>query len=110
MKTFKDDKKWQEAKRVIGSDRWLEVISYYRAIGGKNVFVYSVIDGDKRLIVDILDDDRILLVDKHGDLITDSYEKVLNSKKVFKYNENIEQVDYYLDSTKYRVTIESHKR
>lgn len=110
MKTFKDDKKWQEAKRVAGSDKWLEVISYYRSIGGKNVFVYSVIDGDKRLIVDILDDDRVLLVDKRGELVTDNYDNVLNSKKVFKYNEDIEEVDYYFESNKYKVAIESHKR
>lgn len=88
MSTFSQDEKWMEAKRAVGNLNWLEVISYYRSIGGRNVFVYSVIEGDKRLIVDVLDDDHVLLISKHGEPVVDSYDSVTNSRKLFKYNED----------------------
>lgn len=87
MASFSQDRKWVEAKRAIGNLNWLEVISYYRSIDGKNVFVYSVIEGSKRLIVDVLDDDTVLLKDKNGELIQDTYDNVFNSKKIFTYND-----------------------
>jgi hypothetical protein len=109
MSSYSQDEKWVEAKRAVGGLNWLEVISYYRSVDGENVFVYSVIEGDKRLIVDILDDENVLLLNKYGEPIVDSYENVLNSRKVFKYNdENLECVDYVYGSHKYKIRIESH--
>jgi hypothetical protein len=109
MSTFSQDEKWVEAKRAVGNLNWLEVISYYRTIDGENVFVYSVIEGDKRLIVDVLDDEHILLLNKQGEPVVDSYSNVLNSRKVFKYNDDSsEQFDCVYGSRKYRIRIESH--
>lgn len=110
MGSFKDDEKWIEAKKAVDSkNSWLEVISYYRSIDGKNVFVYSVIEGDKRLIVDVLDDERILLINKQGEPIIDSYVSVLNSRKIFKYNEDSFIHDFFMGSNKYKIAVESHK-
>jgi hypothetical protein len=109
MSSFSQDTKWAEAKRAVGNLNWLEVISYYRSIGGKNVFVYSVIEGDKRLIVDILDNERVVLVNKNGEPVIDSYTAVESSRKVFKYSEKTEQVPYMVGNKEYLITIESHK-
>lgn len=88
MSSFREDSKWQIAKKLLNQNyTWLEVISYYKAIGGKNVLVYSVIDGEKRLIVDLTEDNQVLLANRHGELVTDTYENVLNSRKVFEYSD-----------------------
>ena len=108
MSSVSQDKKWVEVKRVISDLNWLEIVSYYRSIDGRNVFVYSIIEGDKRLIVDVLDDEYVVLMNKHGEPIIDSYETVFNSRKVFKYNEDFEQVPCMVRNKEYLVTIESH--
>lgn len=107
MSSFSKDNKWMEAKKVVGNTNWLEIISYYRAINGTDVFVYSVIDGDKRLIVDVLDNDTVLLLNKSGQLVTEDYEATLNSKKIFKHSEQGERRNFYLGSQKYSIVIES---
>jgi hypothetical protein len=88
MASFSQDSKWMEAKRAVGHLNWLEVISYYRSIYGEKVFVYAIIDGEKKLIVDVVDDETVLLLSKQGDGVLDDYDKVLESKKVFKYSES----------------------
>lgn len=108
MTTFGQDEKWVEAKRAVGDLNWLEVVSYYRSIDGKNVFVYSIIEGDKRLIVDVLNDDSVLLINKHGEPVIDSYDNVMNSRKTFKYSDDSEVVECHIGKTNYKVTIESH--
>jgi hypothetical protein len=94
MSSFSQDEKWMEAKRAVGHLNWLEVISYYRSIEGKNVEVYSVRDGEQRLIVDLIDDDTVLLQDKDGLAIQDTYESVLSSRKIFKYAESKSQIEW----------------
>jgi hypothetical protein len=109
MSTFSQDEKWMEAKKTVGNHNWLEVVSYYRFIGGRNVFVYSVIEGDKRLIVDVLDDGDVLLISKHGEPVVDNYDTVLSSRKVFKYNEDSsEECDITLGSRVFKIVTESH--
>lgn len=90
MSSFGQDEKWIEAKRAVGiNNSWLEIINFYRSIGGENVFVYSAGNGDKRLIVDIIDEeDNILLLDKDNHPVSDTYENVNKSKKVFHYEED----------------------
>jgi hypothetical protein len=94
MSSFSQDEKWMEAKRAVGHLNWLEVISYYRSIDGSNVQVYSVRDGEKRLIIDLLDDDTVLLKDKDGFAKEDTYENVLQSRKIFKYSESKSQIEW----------------
>ena len=97
-----------EDKRVIGNLNWIEIVSYYRFVNGTNVFVYSIVDGDKRLIVDVISgEDAVLLLNKKGELITDSYDAVLNSKKIFKYSENYELKPYRFGSHKFTIAVES---
>lgn len=107
MASFSQDRKWMEAKRVVGHLSWLEVIAYYREIQGTNVFVYSIIDGEKRLIVDVLSDDSVLLLGKNG-VLTDTYTNVLNSRKVFKYSECSEIKIYDLGAKQIEIAVESH--
>lgn len=108
MSSFSQDKKWMEAKRVIGELNWIEIVSYYRFVEGRNVFVYSVVDGDKRLIVDVISgDNAVLLLNKKGEFVTDSYEAVMNSKKIFKYSDNYELKTYRFGSYKFTIAIES---
>lgn len=108
MATFGQDKKWIEAKRIVGNDNsWLEVISCYNSIGGKGVFVYSVIEGQKRLIVDVLDDNHVLLFDSNKNLVVEQYETILNSKKLFKYNDRYTEVECPLENKIIKVTIET---
>jgi hypothetical protein len=107
MSSFGQDSKWLEAKKVIGDLNWIEIVSYYRFIGGNNVFVYVIGDGDKKLIVDIIDeDDNILLINKNGKPLTDSYDNVTNSKKVFQYSESLEDKEYYLGKQKFIIPTE----
>lgn len=110
MSSFSEDDKWIEAKRTVGIENsWLEIINFYRSIGGTNVFVYAAGGGDKRLIVDILseEDDRVLLISKSGEAVIDSYENVNNSKKIFKYSEDVEHRDYIIEDELYHVVVES---
>jgi len=85
MSSFSQDEKWMEAKKAVGNTNWLEIISYYRSIKGNHVSVYSVVNGEKRLIVDVLDDNTVLLI-SNNEYIKDSYENVLNSRKIFKFS------------------------
>jgi hypothetical protein len=107
MLSFSQDKKWIEAKRVIGNLNWIEIVSYYRFINGNNVFVYSIVDGDKRLIVDVISEDTVLLLSKNGELVTDDYDSVLNSKKIFKYSDKYERRTYSLGSHNFNIATES---
>jgi hypothetical protein len=90
MASFSQDKKWMEAKKVAGHLNWLEVISYYRSISGEKVFVYAVVDEKKQQIIDVIDDDTVLLLNKQGDPALYDYNRVLKSKKIFKYSESYE--------------------
>lgn len=103
---FSQDEKWLEAKRAAGHLNWLEVIAYYREIGGSCVYVYAIGDKDKRLIVDILNDDTILLLDKNNSPVIDTYENILKSRKAFNYSENYEYTQFYHEDTKYIVKVE----
>jgi hypothetical protein len=107
MASFSQDKKWMEAKKVCGHLNWLEVIAYYREIQGTNVFVYSVRNGERRLIVDVFDDDTVILLNKNRELVKDSYERVLSSRKSFKYSEHYENQEYSLGHRTYTVPTEN---
>jgi len=110
MSSFSSDKKWMEAKKVVGDMNWVEIVSYYRSINGTNVFVYVIGEGNKRLIVDVIDDDNILLINKDGDPEIDTYENVMNSRKEFKYSEDFGYEDFYLNDTKITIPIENIHR
>ncbi|QIA28676.1 hypothetical protein [Phage f2b1] len=106
MTSYSQDRKWLEAKRAVGHLNWLEVISYYRSIGGDSVFVYSIVEGDKRLIVDILADESILLINREGLPVTDSYDNVLKSRKAFNYSDTSELRTYTVGKESYQIAIE----
>lgn len=107
MVSFSQDKKWMEAKKLLNQKySWIDIVSYYRSIGGNNVFVYCIGNGDKKLIVDIVDDDNVLLINKLGEPIIESYEDVLNSRKVFSYSENFENREFFVGSKRFVVALE----
>lgn len=109
MSSFNQDSKWIEAKKVVGNLNWLEIISYYRMVEGSNVFVYAIGDGDKRLIVDVIDDNEVLLVGKSEELIIDTYENIMRSKKMFSYSENYKKRDFVLGGSKITIKLESRE-
>lgn len=95
-----------EAKKVIGELDWVEIISYYRFVGGNNVFVYIIGEGDKKQIIDFVDEENnVLLLNKYGNLEIDTYDNVTNSRKVFEYSDDYEKRDYYLDDVKITIPI-----
>lgn len=107
MPTFGNDKKWLEAKKVIGNLDWIEIVSYYRFIEGDKVFVYAVGDGDRRQIIDVLGDDRdVLLLNQDNELETDTYENITNSRKAFEYTQEREEKEYYLEGARITIPIE----
>lgn len=107
MASFSQDPKWIEAKEVVGKPNWIEVVSYYRHIGGTNVFVYCIGDGDKKLIVDVVDDDNnVLLINKFDEPVIEGYENVLSSRKQFSYSEDFENRTYEVQGKKVTIAIE----
>ncbi|AHJ87563.1 hypothetical protein Bp8pC_133 [Bacillus phage Bp8p-C] len=83
---FSQDKKWMEAKRAVGHLDWIEVVSYYHDIQGKDISVFAVINGEMLKIQAIIDNDTVLLTDSVGAEVEKDYDTVLSSRKVFKYS------------------------
>lgn len=107
MSPFTKDTKWMEAKKVINGMDWVLIVSYYRFVGGKNIFVYVIGDQDRKLIVDITgDDDDVILINKKGELEVDTYENVTNSRKEFTHSEEYKEQTYYVKGEEITVPIE----
>lgn len=83
---FSQDKKWMEAKRAVGHLDWIEVVSYYHDIQGKDISVFAVLDGEMFKIQTVIDNDTVLLTDSAGAEVERDYNTVLSSRKVFKYS------------------------
>ncbi|AII28099.1 portal protein [Bacillus phage Bobb] len=83
---FSQDKKWMEAKRAVGHLDWIEVVSYYHDIQGKDISVFAVLDGEMFKIQTVIDNDTVLLTDSAGAEVEKDYNTVLSSRKVFKYS------------------------
>lgn len=83
---FSQDKKWMEAKRAVGHLDWIEVVSYYHDIQGKDISVFAVLDGEMFKIQAITDRGTVLLTDSVGAEVEKDYDTVLSSRKVFKYS------------------------
>jgi len=111
MASFSEDEKWLEAKKIVGANNsWIDIISVYRYLGGKNVFVYIIGDKDKRQIVDIVDDENnVLLISKYGEPIIEDYDTVEKSRKSFNYSEDIEERTYYIAGKEASVIEESQR-
>lgn len=89
--TYGKDKKWKEAKKFIEEqgmkNNWIEVVDYYRQIGGKHVSVFVAINKIKYMILEATIDNQVILVDKDNNVILGDYEEVYNSRKMFYYIE-----------------------
>ena len=89
--TYGQDKKWIEAKKFIEEqgmkNNWIEVVDYYRQIGGKHVTVFIGIDKVKYMILKATTDDKVILVDKDNNIKLEDYDIVYNSRKMFYYIE-----------------------
>ena len=88
---FAKDKKWDEAKSFIKqqgmTDNWIEVIDYYRQIGGKHIAVFIAIDKQKYMILEATKDDRVILIDKDNNIVLEDYNTVMQSRKMFYFIE-----------------------
>lgn len=89
--TYGKDKKWKEAKKFIEEqgmkNNWIEVVDYYRQIGGKHVSVFVAINKIKYMILEATIDNQVILVDKDNNVILGDYEEVYSSRKMFYYIE-----------------------
>lgn len=89
--TYSKDKKWDEAKDFIKSqgmkDNWIEIVDYYRQIGGKHVAVFIALDKNKYMILEATKDNRVILVDKDNNIRLEDYDIVTESRKMFYYIE-----------------------
>ncbi|ANT44753.1 portal protein [Staphylococcus phage PG-2021_76] len=89
--TYSKDKKWDEAKEFIKNqgmkDNWIEIVDYYRQIGGKHVAVFIALDKTKYMILEATKDNRVILVDKDNNIRLEDYTVVTESKKMFYYIE-----------------------
>lgn len=89
--TYGQDKKWVEAKKFIEEqgmkNNWIEVVDYYRQIGGKHVTVFVAINKVKYMILEATIDEQVILVDKSNNVILEDYDTVYNSRKMFYYIE-----------------------
>ena len=88
---FAKDKKWDEAKAFIKqqgmTDNWIEVIDYYRQIGGKHIAVFIAIDKQKYMILEATKDGRVILIDKDNNIVLEDYNTVMQSRKMFYFIE-----------------------
>ncbi|AKA61270.1 portal protein [Staphylococcus phage Stau2] len=88
---FSKDDKWNEAKDFIKgqglADNWIEVVDYYRQIGGKHVAMFIAIDKVKYMVLEATKDNKVILVDKDNNIVLEDYDIVMESKKMFYYIE-----------------------
>lgn len=88
---FSKDLKWEKAKKFIAEqgmkDNWIEVIDYYRQIGGKHVAVFIALDKEKYMILEATKDGRVILIDKNNNLRLEDYDVIMECKKMFYYIE-----------------------
>lgn len=88
---YSKDKKWDEAKEFIKNqgmkDNWIEIVDYYRQIGGKHVAVFIALDKTKYMVLEATKDNRVILVDKDNNIRLEDYTVVTESKKMFYYIE-----------------------
>lgn len=88
---YGQDKKWIEAKKFIEAqgmkNNWIEVIDYYRQIGGRHVTVFVALDKVKYMILEATTDNNVILVDKDNVIVVKDYEVVYSSRKMFYYIE-----------------------
>ncbi|UNA01476.1 hypothetical protein MG295_00059 [Bacillus phage vB_BcgM] len=86
MTSYQKDDKWKKAKQLLAQGyTWIEVISYYKLLGGDKVKVYSILDREKFLILDMTKAKRVILEDAEGEKVFADYLDVKNSRKVFEY-------------------------
>lgn len=100
---FSRDLKWEEAKKFISAqgmkDNWIEVVDYYRQLGGKHVAVFIALDHEKYMILEATKDNRVILVDRQNNIRLEDYDTVMESKKMF----------YYIEEPfEYKVSIPAH--
>jgi len=88
---FSKDLKWEKAKKFIAEqgmkDNWIEIIDYYRQIGGKHVAVFIALDKEKYMILEATKDGRVIIIDKNNNLRLEDYDIIMECKKMFYYIE-----------------------
>nr|DAG96633.1 MAG TPA: hypothetical protein [Herelleviridae sp.] len=77
-------------------DNWIEVVDYYRQIGGKHVAVFIAINKQKYMILEATIDGRVMLVDKDNNIVLEDYDLVTESRKMFYYIEEPIEIEHKL--------------
>lgn len=85
--TYSNDPVWEQAKEVARAggckNEWIKIIDYYNLNEGKNVNIFCAIEQRKYRILFILDSGKVLLLDRENQLVTEDYDIVEESRKVF---------------------------
>lgn len=98
---FSKDNKWSIAKKFIKQQglegNWIEVVDYYRQIGGKHVAIFVYLNKIKYRILEATIDDRVILMDSENKFHIWDYEEVNTNRKEFFYIEEPNENEYSLD-------------
>jgi len=90
--TYGDDLIWEQAKEVarVGGckNEWIKIIDYYNLSEGKNVNIFCAIDQKKYRILYITDSEKVLMLDRENELVTEDYQIVVESRKIFLFQED----------------------
>lgn len=99
---FSKDNKWNIAKKFIKQQglegNWIEVVDYYRQIGGKHVAIFVYLNKTKYRILEATIDDRVILMDSENKFHIWDYEEVNTNRKEFFYIEEPNEYEYSLDT------------
>lgn len=99
---FSKDNKWNIAKKFIKQQglegNWIEVVDYYRQIGGKHVAIFVYLNKIKYRILEATIDDRVILMDSENKFHIWDYEEVNTNRKEFFYIEEPNEYEYSLDT------------
>lgn len=105
---YSQDNKWNIAKKFIKQQglegNWIEVIDYYRQIGGKHVAVFVYIDKVKYRILEVTMDNEVILMDSSNCFHIFNYDDVQINRKEFFYIEEPSEYEYALPDDIYKRT------
>ena len=112
--TYGQDKKWVEAKKFIEEqdmkNNWIEVVDYYRQLGGKHVCVFIALDKKKYMILEATTNNKVILVDKDNNIVLEDYTTVFNSRKMFYYIQKPFEVKLDLSQDIHKITYNNSKK
>ncbi|AGI12264.1 hypothetical protein BCPG3_020 [Bacillus phage BCPG3] len=80
------DAKWKTAKTLLSRGySWIEVVTYYKLLGGTQVTVYIFLENNRYKLLGLSDEDdsKVKLEDSLGEVVLFDYYEVKNARKIF---------------------------